>query len=283
MKRVLVLSVFVLASLAFVDAANAQLCMPGSPGCAAGGGGGVAVDVDTILDAQFCVDSVGSDAYACSSSVCPAAIANGQSVIFQAGTLNTGAATFAFCGQAAKAVVRVNNGISTVLVTGDILAKQPVGVVYNATDDNWKMTSMSAATPSKGDNQTFTGGNTFTNTTTMGLVFQYGFVEAVTTTKTPAATEGNETYTNTGDTDGSTITLLDNPVLGASWNFAITTAQTMTIVPSAGETLVHLGVTCGTSLTSNTVGSTITIRTVVGGSGGVFYTFAPGGTWVCTP
>lgn len=93
-----------------------------------------------------CTDSVGSDAYACSSSTCPTALADGQHVKFTAGTLNTGAATFAYCGLAAKAIVRAQGAsASTALSTGDILAKQPVDVVYNATDDNWKMVSSPAS------------------------------------------------------------------------------------------------------------------------------------------
>lgn len=93
-----------------------------------------------------CSDSVGTDAYACSSSTCPTALADGQHVIFTAGTLNTGAATFAYCGLTAKAIVRCQTAsCSTALVTGDILAPQPVHVVYNATDDNWKMLSLPAS------------------------------------------------------------------------------------------------------------------------------------------
>lgn len=93
-----------------------------------------------------CTDSVGTDAYACSSTTCPTALAADQHVIFTAGTLNTGAATFAYCGFAAKAIVRCQTAsCSTALVTGDILAKQPVTAVYNATDDNWKMISSPAS------------------------------------------------------------------------------------------------------------------------------------------
>jgi len=259
--------------------ASPVLAQVGPPSPRAGGGSGGTVDVDTILDAQFCVDSVGTDAYACSSAVCPAAIANGQSVIFQAGTLNTAAATFAFCGQAAKAVVRYNvAGVSTALLTGDILAKQPVHVIYNLTDDNWKMVSYPAAVPQANAANIYTNSNTF-----QGATGSYGGVTAVTTTSSTSLNTAGYLFTNTGDADGAAITLLDNPTAGTWWDFAITVAQTLTITAATGETLIHEGTTCGTSLTSNTIGSTIKIRTVIGGSGGTFMTFGAAGVWVCTP
>lgn len=124
------------------------------------------------------------------------------------------------------------------------------------------------------------------STVTASHVFQSGIyywapVEAVTVTKTTTGAEGNETYTNTGDTDGSAITLIDNPSAGQAWHFAVTAAQTVTIVPSAGESLYLAADQCVVSITSNTIGSTLTIRAVVGGSGGVFMTFGASGTWVC--
>lgn len=108
-------------------------------------------------------------------------------------------------------------------------------------------------------------------------------ITIVTTTATTSAATGFNLYTNTGDADGATITLQDNPTAGGSWDFAITAAQTLTIVASTGESIVHAGTTCGTSLSSNTVGSTIRIRVAIAGSGGAFYTFGSEGTWVCTP
>lgn len=91
-----------------------------------------------------CTDSVGTDAFACSSTStpgCPASLAASEPVLFVAGTANTGAATFDYCALGAKALVKTVGGISTALSTGDILAKQPVLAVYNATDDDWKMIS----------------------------------------------------------------------------------------------------------------------------------------------
>lgn len=107
-------------------------------------------------------------------------------------------------------------------------------------------------------------------------------IEAVTATKTPTETEANETYTNTGDSDGSTITLPNNPTAGTTYNFGITVAQTQTIVANTGETLMHGTSTCSTSLTSNAIGSTITIVAMTGGSGAVWMTKGASGTWTCT-
>jgi hypothetical protein len=108
-----------------------------------------------------------------------------------------------------------------------------------------------------------------------------GGVEAVTTAKTTTANETGETYTNTGDADGATITLLNDPTAGTYWKIAVTVAQTLTIVPSAGESLYLGADQCGVSITSNAIGSTLEIRTVVGGSGGVFMAFGSIGTLNC--
>jgi hypothetical protein len=123
--------------------------------------------------------------------------------------------------------------------------------------------------------QTFAGAQIFSVS-----IAGNGTVETVTTTKTTSFNEGMETYTNTGDTDGATITLLDNPTVGAHWNFAVTVAQTLTIVPSSGESLYMGTDQCNTSMTANAVGATTTIRAVVGGSGGVFMAFGSSG-WTC--
>jgi len=91
-------------------------------------------------------------------------------------------------------------------------------------------------------------------------------VEAVSTTKTTTLAESFEVYTNTGDTDGSTITLLNDPTIGAQYSFVATAAQTVTILASAGETLESSGATCGTSITL-TDGQSVTVVAATGGSG----------------
>lgn len=145
MKRLAIL--LVLAALP----ASAQISIKGGGGSSGGSistpvsvanGGTGNANGDGLL--ATCTDSVGTDAYACSSTStpgCPASLAASEPVLFVAGTANTGAATFAYCGLTAKALVKTVGGISTALATGDILAKQPVLVRYNATDDDWKMIS----------------------------------------------------------------------------------------------------------------------------------------------
>lgn len=105
-------------------------------------------------------------------------------------------------------------------------------------------------------------------------------VEAVTVSKTTTLLESQETYTNTGDTDGATITLLNDPTVGAVWHVAVTVAQTITIAPSAGESLYMGTDQCNTSMTANAIGATVTIRAVSGGSGGVYMAFGASG-WTC--
>ena len=108
-------------------------------------------------------------------------------------------------------------------------------------------------------------------------------VEANTGAKSPSALENNEFYTNTGDADGSTITLLNDPTVGSTIHVAVTAAQTITIAASAGETFNFGATTCGTSLTSNIVGSTATFVAATGGSGAIWVTTGAMGTWICTP
>lgn len=108
-------------------------------------------------------------------------------------------------------------------------------------------------------------------------------VEANTGAKTPTALESSELYTNTGDADGSSITLLNDPAVGMTTRVAVTAAQTITIAASAGESLRFGASTCGTSLTSATVGSTATIVAVTGGSGAIWATTEAMGTWTCNP
>ncbi len=113
-----------------------------------------------------------------------------------------------------------------------------------------------------------------TNGTIEGWL-EVGADEAVTTTKTPGAGEEGECYTNTGDTDGSTITLENNPTQGICHCFMVTVAQTMTIVPNTGETLYEDGDQCVVSLSSATIGVVTKICAATGGSGAVWMTQAP--------
>jgi hypothetical protein len=106
-------------------------------------------------------------------------------------------------------------------------------------------------------------------------------VEAVTATKATAVTDDGAVLTNTGDTDGATITLMNDPVAGLTHVAVVTAAQTLTIVPSAGETLYLNGAACGVSITANAVGSTLVIRAAVGGAGGMWVAMGSSTNWTC--
>lgn len=276
-KAMKVVGILLALLLCRADAPVSAQVYPG-PGTGSAGG----VTTAALKDATYCESATGSDAYACSLTTAPANLAamTGVQVSFLADVANTGAATIAFNGFAATAISKPGAAAGTALGTADIRAGTIVTVVYDGTQ--FECLSCSGDTPFLSRTQTWAGINSFTGSTLARAMYQYGIVTAVTTTKTTAISEGNETITNTGDADGSTITLMNDPTVGGYWNFAVTVAQTQTIVASAGETLMHGASTCGTSLTSNTIGSTILIRAVVGGSGGVFMTFGATGTWVCS-
>ena len=99
-------------------------------------------------------------------------------------------------------------------------------------------------------------------------------VEANTGAKSPSALENGELYTNTGDADGSSVTLLNDPTVGSTVSVAVTAAFTITVAAGSGETLKYGATTCGTSLTSNVVGSTATFVAATGGSGAIWVTTA---------
>lgn len=104
------------------------------------------------------------------------------------------------------------------------------------------------------------------------------------TTYTTAAADSGKIFTNFGDADGATITLINDPPVDpmAPWyDFAVVAAQTFTIQPSAGETLYSGASTCST-LASTVVGSIAHVVATTGGAGGKWMTQL-NGTWVCTP
>lgn len=98
----------------------------------------------------YCASATGNDSYACNISpaftaydtngACLASeICSGTLVNFIADVANTGAATFAPNGLAAKAIRK--GGTTTALKTGDIAAGQIVSVTYNRTADVWQYQS----------------------------------------------------------------------------------------------------------------------------------------------
>jgi len=119
---------------------------------------------------DYAADAGVSDAYAITVTPAITAYATGQVFTFKANTANTGAATLAVSGLAAK---DIRKNVSSALATGDILASQILTVVYDGT--NFQVTSdVPAGLPTT---QTFTtvGANTWTKPT--GL--KYVVVEAV--------------------------------------------------------------------------------------------------------
>lgn len=78
----------------------------------------------------YLASAVGTDTYAITLVPAPSAYVNGMTIRFKADVANTGAATLNVNGLGAISLVR---GISTALVTGDIVANQIVEVEYNST------------------------------------------------------------------------------------------------------------------------------------------------------
>lgn len=110
-------------------------------------------------------------------------------------------------------------------------------------------------------------------------------VTAVTTTAAPAAADANTVYV-TGDADGSTATLPDDPaVTGLRFTFVVDTTQTsstFTVAPNTGESLYFGGSTYATSCTSVQIGSALTILNTTTGSGAKWVIIAMTGTWSCS-
>lgn len=104
-------------------------------------------------------------------------------------------------------------------------------------------------------------------------------ISVQTTTHTTTAAQSGYIYTNTGDTNSSTITLLNDPTIGVCHSFAVTAAFQQIVGPSTGETLYLNGSACGTTMSSSTVGSAVSVCAVTSGSGALW--FASGSGYVC--
>ncbi len=115
----------------------------------------------------------------------------------------------------------------------------------------------------------------------IGFLSSAQLVQPQITTYTTTGPESGGMYTNTGDADGATITLLNDPVAGIWYDFAVTAAQTFTIQPSAGEQLFLLDTACA-SINSATVGGILHVVAATGGSGAIWVSQSTG-AWTCTP
>lgn len=107
-------------------------------------------------------------------------------------------------------------------------------------------------------------------------------VEVNTATKSAAITESGECYTNTGDADGSTINLPNDPTVGTSICALLVVSQTVTIVPAAGETISDSGTAYSTSCVADALGESITLVAATGGSGATWVPRSKVGTWTCS-
>jgi hypothetical protein len=170
----------------------------------------------------------------------------------------------------------------TVTVTGKTL-RGPNGSraapTYSFSSDNTRGLTSS---PDVGNAVEIVAGGAQMLTIAISGLFSYtDWIEAQTGTYTATLVDSHKSFTNTGDTDGSTITLRNNPEAGVLYKFAVTTAQTQTIQPSAGETLYFGSSTCAT-LACATVGCTIEIEAKTSGSGALWMTNKHEGTWVCS-
>lgn len=96
----------------------------------------------------YCSDAGSTDAYACSLSPSIPNYATGAHYRFKANTANTGAATIAFNGLAAKTIKKVVGGITTDLSDNDIRVGQWVDVVYDGTNMQMQSLLGNAATGS---------------------------------------------------------------------------------------------------------------------------------------
>lgn len=87
---------------------------------------------------SYAVSATGNDTYVVTLSPVPTSLVNGMVVRVKPDTANTGAATLNVNSLGALAIV---TGLSTPLVTGDILANQVFEVIYNSTGTVWQLTN----------------------------------------------------------------------------------------------------------------------------------------------
>lgn len=119
-------------------------------------------------------------------------------------------------------------------------------------------------------------------TTALGYLLSGVPITVNTGTATPAITDSGTFYTNTGDADGSTITLPNDPTIGTTFEAYSVENQAITIAPSAGESIRDGASTGTTNIASSTQGAWIRLVAVTGGSGAVWGVAGKSGTWTLT-
>jgi hypothetical protein len=123
-----------------------------------------------------------------------------------------------------------------------------------------------------------------------GLGGVYGYQQAVLANAgaaAPSIIDSQRVFTNTGDADGSTVTLPDDPTIGTIFTVTATVAQNITLAANTGETIMFGNTVCGTSFViggaATGIGDSVTVIAATAGSGAVWITTASAGTPVCTP
>ncbi len=90
----------------------------------------------------YAATATGNDTYVITLSPVPTSLVNGMILRFKADVANTGPATLNVNSLGALAIV---TGLSTALITGDILANQVCIVVYNSTGTVWELVNPASA------------------------------------------------------------------------------------------------------------------------------------------
>lgn len=145
----------------------------------------------------YAADSVGTDAYAITVIPAIGSYVTGQIFYFKAGTANTGAATLAVSGLAAKTIKK---NVSSDLATGDILQNQIVAVIYDGT--NFQVLSKLAGSTSVVTSTAYNSGSTSKNladasSATQTIAHGLGVVPTYVRLKT-VVTGANTTYLSEG-------------------------------------------------------------------------------------
>lgn len=100
-------------------------------------------NVDQYGQQVYAASAAGSDTYTVTLSPVPVGYYNGMVVRFKVDVANTGPATLNVNGLGAISLV---TGVSTALITGDILANQIVEVVYNSTGPVFQVVNPASVT-----------------------------------------------------------------------------------------------------------------------------------------
>lgn len=220
----------------------------GTTGSVAIGDGTNVTTVIASTGMNYSLDAAGTDTYVGTISPAIAAYVTGAQYVLKVATANTGAATVNLNGLGAKSIVKVIGGVTTALVTGDILADQIVYLAYDGT--NMQMQSVLASTVTATSTTTLTNktlsGNTATNlisgsgTLTLNTS---GTVTAPNATDTLVAKATTDTLTNkTIDAEGTgnVVSLpfriflpaagCDNVTAGTLWDLPTSTPAVATCV-----------------------------------------------------